>query len=147
MIKFRCPICRQKLGVPDEYEGRRIHCSRCAQPSMVPRKIVPIAQPAQNPAGPVPFAAVAQAAPASVFAAVAATPKPVYLSQPEVSSRSATMTPDMPEPERKESIQDEPNGVIFRDYQNSLAHKIDLQIPSRRHGRAKKNKFFKIRLH
>ena len=133
--------------MPDEYEGRRIRCSRCAQPSVVPRKIVPIAQPAQNSAGPVPSAAMAQAVPASVFAAVAATPKPAYLSQQEVSSQSATMTPDMSEPDRKESIQEEPDDIIFRDYQNSLAHKIDLQIPSRRHGRAKKNKFFKIRLH
>jgi hypothetical protein len=36
MIKFYCPHCRQKLGVPDEYAGRRVRCSRCKQPGTVP---------------------------------------------------------------------------------------------------------------
>lgn len=36
MMKFRCPHCGQKLGVPDEYANRRIRCSKCSQPSCVP---------------------------------------------------------------------------------------------------------------
>ena len=37
MIKFRCAHCQQKLGVPDEYAGRRIRCSKCGQPGVVPK--------------------------------------------------------------------------------------------------------------
>lgn len=37
MIKFRCGHCRQKLGVPDEYAGRRVRCNKCSQPCTVPR--------------------------------------------------------------------------------------------------------------
>jgi len=37
MIKFHCPSCSQKLGVPDDYAGKRIRCSKCSQPTLVPR--------------------------------------------------------------------------------------------------------------
>ena len=37
MIKFYCPHCNQKLGVPDEYAGKRVRCSKCQQPSLVPQ--------------------------------------------------------------------------------------------------------------
>ena len=36
MIKFRCGHCGQKLGVPDEFSGRRVRCTNCDEPSMVP---------------------------------------------------------------------------------------------------------------
>ena len=36
MIKFRCPNCQQKLGVPDKYAGRRVRCNKCSQPCDVP---------------------------------------------------------------------------------------------------------------
>lgn len=36
MIKFRCPHCNQKMGVPDEYANRRIRCNKCNEPSRVP---------------------------------------------------------------------------------------------------------------
>ncbi len=42
MIKFRCPHCDQKLGVPDEYAGRRVRCSRCEEPSKVPQPEMPV---------------------------------------------------------------------------------------------------------
>jgi len=47
MIKFRCPHCNQKMGVPDEYATRRVRCRKCNQPSRVPQaqsasKAVPI---------------------------------------------------------------------------------------------------------
>ena len=49
MIKFRCVHCEQKLGVPDEYAGRRVRCTKCSQPSTVPVPVanVPIAEIAQ----------------------------------------------------------------------------------------------------
>jgi hypothetical protein len=37
MIKFHCSCCRKKLGVPDEYAGRRIRCPKCGEPSVVPK--------------------------------------------------------------------------------------------------------------
>ncbi len=37
MIKFYCPSCNQKLGVPDDYAGRRIRCNKCSTPSIVPK--------------------------------------------------------------------------------------------------------------
>jgi hypothetical protein len=37
MIKFYCPNCRQKLGVPDSYAGRRIRCNGCSNTSIVPK--------------------------------------------------------------------------------------------------------------
>lgn len=36
MIKFRCGSCNQKLGVPDEWAGKRIRCNRCKEPCLVP---------------------------------------------------------------------------------------------------------------
>lgn len=44
MIKFHCPHCNQKLGVPDEYAGRRVRCSKCQQPSVVPHLEPPPAE-------------------------------------------------------------------------------------------------------
>lgn len=49
MIKFRCPHCGQKLGVADNYAGRRVRCSKCNQPLSVPEPQVaecPAAVPA-----------------------------------------------------------------------------------------------------
>jgi len=37
MIKFHCSNCKQKLGVSDEYAGRRVRCNKCNQPSVVPK--------------------------------------------------------------------------------------------------------------
>lgn len=37
MIKFRCHNCNQKLGVPDEYAGRRVRCTKCDAPTNVPQ--------------------------------------------------------------------------------------------------------------
>jgi len=37
MIKFHCSSCRKKLGVPDEYAGRRVRCPKCEEPSVVPK--------------------------------------------------------------------------------------------------------------
>ena len=47
MIKFRCPHCQQKLGVPDEYAGRQIRCNKCSKPSTVPKPVSP--QSVQSP--------------------------------------------------------------------------------------------------
>ena len=44
MIRFRCPHCDQKLGVPDEYAGRRVRCTRCDQPAGVPQGKAPVVE-------------------------------------------------------------------------------------------------------
>ena len=56
MIKFRCSHCSQKLGVPDEYAGRRVKCNKCGQPATVPHPVVleevpPKPKPAPEPDG------------------------------------------------------------------------------------------------
>ncbi len=61
MIKFYCSSCNQKLGVPDEYAGKRIRCNKCGQPGTVPRPEV-VLVPAETK--PQPVAAMAQSAPA-----------------------------------------------------------------------------------
>ena len=45
MIKFRCPNCQQKLGVPDKYAGRRVRCNKCSQPCAVPQPAVEVQTP------------------------------------------------------------------------------------------------------
>ena len=36
MVKFRCANCKQKIGVPEEYAGKRVRCPRCKQAATVP---------------------------------------------------------------------------------------------------------------
>ncbi|MBN2210684.1 MAG: DUF4013 domain-containing protein [Sedimentisphaerales bacterium] len=36
MIKFRCNGCQKKMGVPDDYAGKRVRCPQCQQPVTVP---------------------------------------------------------------------------------------------------------------
>jgi len=36
LIKFRCGHCGRKLGVPDEYAGRRVRCTQCNEACRVP---------------------------------------------------------------------------------------------------------------
>lgn len=42
MIKFHCPSCSQKLGVPDEYAGKRVRCTRCKEATQVPQPELPV---------------------------------------------------------------------------------------------------------
>ncbi len=42
MIKFHCPSCSQKLGVPDEYAGKRVRCTRCKEAMQVPQPELPV---------------------------------------------------------------------------------------------------------
>jgi hypothetical protein len=50
VIKFRCPHCDQKLGVPDEYANRRIRCNKCSKPSRVPAAANPTSMGADTQA-------------------------------------------------------------------------------------------------
>lgn len=43
MIKFHCPHCNQKIGLDDNYAGKRVRCAKCKQPLQVPGAV---AQPA-----------------------------------------------------------------------------------------------------
>ncbi|MBN1817014.1 MAG: hypothetical protein JW828_06610 [Sedimentisphaerales bacterium] len=36
MIKFRCAKCNQKMGVKDDWAGKRVRCARCQEPCVVP---------------------------------------------------------------------------------------------------------------
>jgi hypothetical protein len=46
MIKFFCSKCDKKIGVPDEYAGKKIRCPRCKQPVRVPEiEIEPVEEP------------------------------------------------------------------------------------------------------
>ena len=36
MLKFRCAQCNQKIGVPEEYAGKRVRCPRCKNAAEVP---------------------------------------------------------------------------------------------------------------
>ncbi len=36
MIKFHCPQCDKKIGVPQEFAGKLVRCPRCKQPARVP---------------------------------------------------------------------------------------------------------------
>ncbi len=75
MIKFRCEHCKQKLGVPDEYAGRRVRCNKCSQPCTVP-------QPQ-----------------AAVDAAIAEQPPQKTLGEPTTPSMELDLKPPQDEPE------------------------------------------------
>ena len=49
MIKFRCPNCQTKLGVPDEYAGHRVRCNKCGQPTIVPKPIAEVPVVSSSP--------------------------------------------------------------------------------------------------
>lgn len=39
MIKFYCPSCDKKIGVPPDFAGKKVCCPRCAQPIRVPQEL------------------------------------------------------------------------------------------------------------
>jgi DNA-directed RNA polymerase subunit RPC12/RpoP len=36
MIKFHCPHCDQKIGLPQQYAGKQVRCAKCRQTILVP---------------------------------------------------------------------------------------------------------------
>lgn len=36
MIKFKCEFCDQRLGVPDDFVGKRVRCTKCRAVNQVP---------------------------------------------------------------------------------------------------------------
>ena len=50
MIKYYCPECSQKLGVPDQYAGRRVRCNKCNHPSVVPAAVLDTPELIDEPA-------------------------------------------------------------------------------------------------
>lgn len=47
MLKFRCGQCNQKMGVPDEYAGKRVRCPKCKNAQTVPQPVVELEPPVQ----------------------------------------------------------------------------------------------------
>lgn len=163
MIKYRCPHCKQKLGVPDEYTGHRVRCSKCSQRSIVPRKIIPVAKAVPNVSGDVPVAAVAEAArsaeavhqpaarpisadkktpaepsrPAPSMTGPASVPGPEPQPQPSQSVTTLPEAPELvPEDDFPEVMEEDSTAAILRQARAARARKIDLKIPSgRRSGR------------
>lgn len=100
MIKFRCPQCDQKLGVPDEYAGKRVRCSKCSQPCQVPAASV---QPQPAAAAPQKPASIQQPA------RPAAAAKQPSAATPQVAkSRPAAAPKPAPVPAVQEEIDDIP---------------------------------------
>jgi DNA-directed RNA polymerase subunit RPC12/RpoP len=50
MIKFHCPNCKRKFGVPDNYAGRQVHCNKCGQTIIVPKPITEVTVGSAEPA-------------------------------------------------------------------------------------------------
>lgn len=99
MIKYHCPKCNQKLGVPDNYAGRRVRCNKCSEPSIVPKPLTEIDITAA-----LPVAAAKPASPelspeqvaASIFQAPAAVkPAPVQIE----------LQRPMPKPQQLDELQ------------------------------------------
>ncbi|MEN6307599.1 MAG: hypothetical protein ABFD91_07580 [Anaerohalosphaeraceae bacterium] len=79
MIKYQCPKCNQKLGVPDNYAGRRVRCSKCNEPSVVPKPVTEIDITAAQPVAAAPDLSPEQIA-ASIFQTpTGAKPAPVQI--------------------------------------------------------------------
>ena len=94
MIKFRWGHCQQKLGVPNEYAGRRVRCNKCNQSSVVPKPVV-----TQAPATDV-------ASSASVYkASTAGASSSANLSQGSRASVERQASPQ-PEPDILDNIGD-----------------------------------------
>mgnify|MGYP000054365537 CR=1 FL=1 len=145
MIKYRCPHCSQKLGVPDEYAGHRVRCSKCGERSMVPQKILPVAEPVSTVSENVPVAVVVKSAGVSPRPdrqqgelETLSRPSEVSQSQPAQSHTSTSLTTpqDMPEmtaeDEFPEVVEEDPNAAVLRQVRTSRARKLDLKIPSGR---------------
>ena len=51
MIKFSCHSCAKKIGVPEEFAGKRVRCPQCKQPTRVPLPDPPVPEPALESIG------------------------------------------------------------------------------------------------
>ncbi len=109
MIKFRCPSCQTKLGVPDEYVNRRVKCNQCGQACVVPKPIARVpAQPSPEE-GSKSTAAAANNQPAKIQ--LQRAPQPQSTDQLEFIDDSQM------------EIQDDPNAAILRQLQKEKASK------------------------
>jgi hypothetical protein len=54
LIKFYCPHCNQKIGLPPQYAGKQVRCAKCKNPLRVPNGPSPAKAPAvsQKPSPP-----------------------------------------------------------------------------------------------
>lgn len=99
MIKYNCPKCNQKLGVPDNYAGRRVRCNKCNEPSVVPKPVTEIDITAAQPVAAAKIASPEQTPEqiaASIFQApTTAKPAPVQID----------LQKPMPKPQQLDELQ------------------------------------------
>jgi hypothetical protein len=124
MIKFRCPSCQIKLGVPDDYVNRRIRCNQCGQPCVVPKPIVEVSvKPSVQPTPKSP--------------AVGVTTLPVSQNQPaniELQQSPASQQLDQLDfvDDSQTDIQEDPNAVILKQVrQDKMAKQKVKNIPAK----------------
>lgn len=116
MIKFRCPSCQTKLGVPDEYVNRRVKCNHCGQACVVPKPI------AQVPAQPSP-----EQGSKSTAAAVNGRPAKIEPQRETVLQQSDGL--EFVDGSQME-IQEDPNAAIFRQLQKEKMAKQQITSAS-----------------
>jgi hypothetical protein len=81
LIKYHCQRCGQKLGVPDEYAGRRVRCTKCNEPSVAPAE--------SEREDPVVFSEVAETDDAGEFRLMLEEPIPRIRSAVDIRRRAA----------------------------------------------------------
>jgi len=107
MIKFRCPNCDQKLGVPDAYAGKRVRCSKCSQPCQVPAEQM-IETPSPKPAS---VSAPQETAPAPAQHSARAAAASVQPSRPQ----PAPVAPPPADVDLEPEVDDNPFGDLDLD--------------------------------
>jgi len=107
MIKFRCPSCQTKLGVPDEYANRRVKCNHCGQPCIVPKPIAEVPAQPSSEQGSKSTVSVVNNQPAKIQ--LQRAPQPQSTDQLEFIDDSQI------------EIQEDPNAAILRQLQKEKA--------------------------
>ncbi len=151
MIKFRCQHCQQKLGVPDEYAGRRVRCNKCSQPSTVPASVakVPITEIPQAAAAKksVPSTVSAKTGTAVSSEVSSASQKPAHPStgSHDVVKRQPQQPPQ-PESDVLDEIEDDPRQEAIRQARQEQLRQARSEKKHTKTGRVKKEKSDRLTL-
>lgn len=103
MIKFKCDFCDQRLGVPDDFIGKRVRCTKCRAVNIVPTNEERIAKDAVR---------TATVLPAAMKATLPAAPPPVkpdkmalQSSLLDLSSASGSFIGELPPATEEEALE------------------------------------------